>query len=105
MNKGPSQFKALFLPRVDSLPEDASGVLGYQVKALGLEEDVLAIVSPDSRGEGYGMRRFNDDARLDFSELAEEPDVHFAHARGFIAKTSAVEVSRLQTLLLQSYLN
>jgi hypothetical protein len=51
------------------------------------------------------MRRFNDDARLDFSELAEETDVHFAHARGFIAKTSAVEVSRLQTLLVQSYLN
>ena len=70
-----------------------------------LEEDVLAIVSPDSRGEGYGMRRFNDDARLDFSELGEELDVHFAHARGFIAKTSAVEVSRLKTLLLQSYLN
>ena len=105
LKKGDSEFKALFLPRIDSLPEDASGVLGYQVKALGLEEEVLAIISPDSRGVGYGMRRFNDDARLDFSELAEETDVHFAHARGFIAKTSAVEVSRLQTLLVQSYLN
>ena len=71
--------------------------------ALGLEEEVLALVYPDSRGNGYGMRRFNDDQRLDFSLLEEEEDVHFAHARGFIAKTSSTEVKRLKTLLLKAY--
>ncbi len=100
---GESGFKVLFLPRIDSLPDDASGVLGYHVKSLGLEDEILAIVAPDSRGNGYGMRRFNDDLRLDFSLLVEEEDVHFAHARGFIAKTSAVDIERLKSMLLQSY--
>ena len=45
-----NRFKVLFLPRVDDLPEDASGVLGYQVKALGLEEEIISVISPDSRG-------------------------------------------------------
>ena len=30
-------------------------------------------------------------------------DVHFAHARGFIAKTSAMDKERLQEMLIQSY--
>jgi hypothetical protein len=42
---------------------------------------------------------------MDFSKVEGEADVHFAHARGFIAKTSAVDEVRLQTLLVQSYLN
>jgi hypothetical protein len=99
-----TKFKALFLPYSESLPEDATGVLGYQVKALGMEEEILALVYPDSRGEGYGMRRFNDDLRLDFSLLTEEDDVHFAHARGFIAKTSGMEVDRLKTLLTKAFI-
>ena len=97
------EFKVLFLPRISSLPEGASDVLGYQVRALGLEEEIIAILSPDSRGQGYGMRRFNDDARMDFSKVEGEADVHFAHARGFIAKTSAVDKERLQEMLIQSY--
>jgi hypothetical protein len=102
--RGESGFKVLFLPRSDSLPDDASGVLGYQVKALGLEEEILAVVAPDSRGNGYGMRRFNDDLRLDFSRLEGEADIHFAHARGFIAKTSSDQVDRLKNLLSQAYI-
>ena len=105
LTKGQVEFKALFLPRSDLLPEDASGVLGYHVVALGLEDEILALVSPDSRGAGYGMRRFNDDPRMDFTRVGDEQDVHFAHARGFIAKTSSDEVARLKALLLQSYLD
>jgi hypothetical protein len=73
------------------------------VRALGLEEEIIAILSPDSRGQGYGMRRYNDDVRMDFSKVEGEEDVHFAHARGFIAKTSAVDKERLQKMLVQSY--
>ena len=104
LSKDEVEFKALFLPRSDLLPEDASGVLGYHVLALGLEEEILALVYPDSRGVGYGMRRFNDDLRLDFTQINDEEDVHFTHARGFIAKTSTAEIPRLQGLLIQSYL-
>jgi hypothetical protein len=103
LKKEKNEFKVLFLPRISSLPEGASDVLGYQVRALGLEEEIIAILSPDSRGQGYGMRRYNDDARMDFSKVEGEEDVHFAHARGFIAKTSAVDKERLQKMLIQSY--
>jgi hypothetical protein len=103
LKKDKDEFKVLFLPRISSLAEGASDVLGYQVRALGLEEEIVAILSPDSRGQGYGMRRYNDDARMDFSKVEGEADVHFAHARGFIAKTSAVDKERLQEMLVQSY--
>ena len=103
LKKEKDEFKILFLPRIDSLPEDASDVLGYQVRSLGLEEEIIAIISPDSRGKGYGMRRYNDDERIDFSRVEREEDVHFAHARGFIAKTSAIDKQRLQEMLIQSY--
>lgn len=103
LKKDWDEFKVLYLPRISSLPEGASDVLGYQVRALGLEEEIIAILSPDSRGQGYGMRRYNDDARIDFSKVEGEADVHFAHARGFIAKTSAVDKERLQEMVIQSY--
>ena len=91
--------KIAFVPRTDPLIADASGGLAWRVKELGLEEEVVAMVYPDSRGKGYGMRRYNDSPALDFSQLAEEPDVHFTHNRGFIAKTSCTDIRRLQELL------
>ena len=96
-------FKALFMPRTDPVPEEASSALGYHVEKLGLENEILALVYPDSRGTGYGMRRFNDDLRMEFTQLKEEADVHFAHARGFIAKTSSVEIDRLKQLISLAY--
>jgi len=103
LKKEGDEFKILFLPRINSLPDDASDVLGYQVRSLGLEDEIIAILSPDSRGDGYGMRRYNDDTRMDFCKLENESDVHFTHARGFIAKTSAVDKGRLQEMLIQSF--
>ena len=76
---------------------------GGHVIALGLEEEVLALIYPDSRGEGYGMRRFNDDQRMEFTLINDEPEVHFTHARGFIAKTSTADVVRLKELVNQAY--
>ncbi|KRP37858.1 MAG: hypothetical protein ABS34_00735 [Opitutaceae bacterium BACL24 MAG-120322-bin51] len=96
-------FKVLFMPRTEPMPDEASAGLGGHVIALGLEEEVLALIYPDSRGEGYGMRRFNDDQRMDFSPLEAETDVHFAHARGFIAKTSSADVERLKVLVNSAY--
>ena len=103
MNEGSGDWKALFMPYTESPPDDVSSALGWHVKALGLEEEVLALVYPDSRGVGYGMRRFNDDKRLDFSRLEGESDIRFAHARGFIAKTSSTEVQRLKALVGKAY--
>lgn len=96
-------FKALFMPRTEPMPDEASSGLGYHVEALGLEEEILALVYPDSRGSGYGMRRFNDDPRMEFTQIEAEEDVHFAHARGFIAKTSSADVARLKELVQKSF--
>ena len=61
------------------------------------------MVYPDRRGEGYGLRRHNDDPRMDFTRIETEQDVNFAHKQGFIAKTSATEFVRLRELLEKAY--
>lgn len=105
IENGNTSFKALFMPRTDPLPEEASAGLGRHVQHLGLENEILALIYPDGRGEGYGLRRFNDDPRLDFSLTENEDDVHFAHARGFIAKTTSSDPQRLRELLVMAHLN
>jgi hypothetical protein len=96
-------LKALFMPRTEPLPEETSMGMGRYIEDLGLGEEVVAMVYPDRRGEGYGMSRFNDDQRMEFTQVGEESDVHFAHNKGFIAKTSASEPARLKALLEQSW--
>ena len=96
--------KALFLPRTNPLPEETSMGMGRYVEDIGLEEEVVALIYPDRRGEGYGLSRFNDDKRMEFTRVGEEADVHFAHNKGFIAKTSASDVNRLKVLLNQAWI-
>jgi len=96
-------FKVLFMPRTEPLPDESSMGMGRYIEDLGLEEEVVAMVYPDRRGGGYGMSRFNDDKRMEFTHVGEEADVHFAHNKGFIAKTSASDPARLKELLEQSW--
>ena len=95
--------KAVFLPRTDPLPEEPSMGLGRYVEDLGLEDDVVALVYPDRRGSGYGLGRFKDDKRMEYTLVGGEEDVHFAHNKGFIAKTSATEISRLRELIGKAF--
>jgi hypothetical protein len=90
----------LFLPRTEPLPEEPSAALDRYVTEQGLDERVVALVAPDRRSGGYGLSRHRDHPRLDFTRIKAEPDVHFAHARGFVAKTSATDPKRLRELLL-----
>jgi hypothetical protein len=92
----------LFLPRTDPLPEDPSFGLEHFLVQRGLADRVIGFVSPDRRSAGYGLSRFRDNPRLDFTRIAGEPDVHFAHARGFVAKTSAAAPERLRVLVERS---
>jgi len=96
---GTETAKFLFLARTDPLPEEPSMALDRFVEARGLSREVVGLVYPDRRGGGYGLSRFRDNQRLDFTRIAAEADVHFAHARGFVAKTSAEDTPRLQRLL------
>lgn len=97
-----SPAKILFLPRTDPLPDDPSMGLDRYIVSRGLSTDVVGTVSPDRRNLGYALSRYRDSARLDFTRIAERPEVHFAHARGFVAKTTATDLAQLRELLTLS---
>ena len=91
--------ETVFVPRASDSLEDPSGSAARFVRAEGLEHVVGATVYPDRRGEGYGIQRYEDDPRLDFSRVEGEPDVRFAHKSGFVCKTEATDPERLQQLI------
>lgn len=91
--------EVLFLPRTDPVPDDPSASIGRYLESTSKGREVAALIYPDRRGSGYGLSRHNDDPRYDFTRIEKEPDVHFAHARGFVAKTSASEIPRVRELL------
>jgi hypothetical protein len=98
-----ASFKVLYIPRTDPLPDEPSAGLGRFIDAnpeIGL---VAGLVYPDRRGAGFGLSRHNDHAGLDFTRIQDCEDVHFAHARGFVAKTSASDPARLRELLGQAW--
>jgi hypothetical protein len=95
-------FRVLFLPRAENFSEDASAGLARYAAGLPEEKRVIAMVYPDRRGAGFALSRYNDDLGMDFTRIAEEGDVHFAHARGFVAKTSATDLGRIRDLLAMS---
>ena len=94
-----SSMQVLFLPRMDPPLEDPSMGMDRFIERRGQASNVAALIHPDRRSSGYGLTRFRDDARVDFTRIAQEPDVHFAHARGFVAKTTATEITRLKELI------
>ena len=99
----PGDLKALFIPRTDSATTDPSLGVGRFIEDHEHAKQTVATLYPDRRGSGYALSRFNDSAKLDFTRIDAEEDVHFAHNRGFVAKTSATDPERLQQLLLQSF--
>jgi len=103
IENGDHTFEAVFLPRTDPLPKEPSMALPRFISAQGKDQTVVAMVYPDSRGEGYGLSRHNDNKCMDFTTLESENDVHFAHARGFVSKTSATEPERLKQLLATAF--
>lgn len=92
----------LFLPRTEPMPEEPSMGIDQFIASRGLTATVVGTVYPDRRSTGYGLSRFRDNPRLDFTRIAGEPDVHFTHARGFVAKTSAHNIEQLKQLITKS---
>lgn len=95
----------LFLPRTQPPLEEPSMGLDRYIQARGLAEQVVGIVSPDRRGTGYGLERYRDNPRLDFTRLNGRPGVHYTHARGFVAKTTVTDVAELKGLLAAAAVN
>ncbi len=97
-------FRVLAMPRLEPLPDEPSSGMGRYIQSLPPEEQAIAgLVYPDRRGAGYALSRHNDHPGLDFTRIEAEADVHFAHARGFVAKTSATDAERLKELLSRSW--
>lgn len=89
----------LFLERCDALGDDPSFGIFQFLTEQGRDDQVIGLVYPDRRGAGYGLSRFKDHQGLDFTRIENEADVHFAHSRGFVAKTSADQAERLRELI------
>ena len=100
---GREMIKVLFMPRTEPLPEDASAGLLRYIDEADSAAGAVAMVYPDRRGSGYGIQRVHDFPRFDFTRVGGEEDVHFAHAAGFLAKTSATSESRLRELIVGAW--
>jgi len=96
------KFKVLYLPRTEPLPDEPSAGMERFIRAEGLA--VAGMIYPDRRGPGYGLSRYEDCPRLDFCRIENEPDVGFAHARGFVAKTRAADPARLRELVEMAWI-
>lgn len=96
-------FKVLYMPRTEPLPDEPSSGLARFIESHPAASEVAGLVYPDRRGAGFGLSRHNDHPGLDFTRIEGCEDVHFAHARGFVAKTSATDPARLRELLGQSW--
>ena len=92
-------IQALFLEQHELIANDPSFGLYAFIKEQQKETEVQALVYPDRRGSGYGLTRYEDCQRLNFSNIEQQDDVRFAHKRGFVAKVEATAPERLQQLI------
>jgi len=104
IEKGTTDLLAIYLPRITTEIESPAQGLNRFIESRKLEDRVAVVIYPDRRGPGYGISRYNDHKAFDFTRIEKESDVHFAHARGFVAKTSSNDESRLKELLLKAWL-
>lgn len=91
--------KVVVLPKAQNMPSEPSLGMGRFVEMNDISHEVIALVYPDRRGDGYALTRYNDCARLDFSLLEQQKDVLFCHTQGFLAKTTATSNSRILELI------
>ena len=96
---GSLDCKILYMPRTEPLPAEPSTGLERFIESKSDQLNVIGMVYPDRRGNGFGLSRYKDDPRLDFTQLTSCDDVHFAHKRGFVAKASAKDPQRLKELI------
>ena len=94
-----SPIQALFLEQHETIADDPSFGLYAFIAEQEKEEHVHALIYPDRRGNGYGLTRYEDCPRLNFSKIEDQNDVRFAHKRGFVAKVEATEPERLKQLV------
>jgi hypothetical protein len=97
-------FEVFHVPRHEDIADDPSlGIDRYLIlKGQADSEKLIATVYPDRRGNGWAINRFRDHPSLDLSMLAPEPDIRFAHVRGFVAKTESSDTARIKALIAKA---
>lgn len=94
-----SPIQAIFLQQCNAIAADPSFGIHAFIDSEGMSNEIQALVYPDRRGDGYGLTRYNDNPRLNFSQIESQDDVRFAHKNGFVAKVDATDPARLKELL------
>lgn len=92
-------IQAMFVARSDTISDDPSYGIYPFIESEGKSGEIQALVYPDRRGNGYGLTRYDDSQRLDFSQIESHDVVRFAHKRGFIAKVTTTDPAQLKELL------
>lgn len=92
-------IQALFLAKSDVISDNPSFGLHAFIESERKANEIQALVYPDRRGDGYGLTRYDDSPRLNFSQIESLDDVRFAHKRGFVAKVSVTDIARLKELV------
>ena len=90
---------ALFLAHSDTISNDPSFGIYAFIESEGKASEIQALVYPDRRGDGYGLTRYDDSQRLNFSQIESLNEVRFAHKKGFVAKVTTTDPTRLKQLL------
>lgn len=90
---------ALFLEQSETISNDPSFAIYAFIESEDKRTEIQALVYPDRRGNGYGLTRYDDSQRLNFSQIESQDDVRFAHKKGFVAKVTATDPTRLKQLL------
>lgn len=102
--KSGETFEVLFYERTEELPDEPSSLMAQWARAEGWQDEIAVLVYPDSRGEGYGMARYQDHPRFDFTRIEGAEGVHFTHASGFLAKTSVTDQEQLKSFIRRAIL-
>jgi hypothetical protein len=56
-----------------------------------LNDELIAMsITPSVRGGGWEMLRLGDNMNVDFRAVADNPEIRFVHANGFVAKTETL---------------
>lgn len=74
---------------VSTIEEDPKLSMELYLRYLD-DDDVVMSITPSVRGNGWEMLRLGDNTIVDFRAVDGNPDIHFIHANGFVAKTKSL---------------
>lgn len=85
--------------RVIAYDGDQFGIAAFRDRKY---PEIAVSVTRDDRGPGWSLYRFDDHPSVDFSRIAGEQGVSFAHKGGFIAKTKNITMTQALCLVKQA---